>query len=515
MHRHAFCIRRQCADPVLKMYDDVIPVVDDCNFLGVHFDKKLRFKTHLTYVKNRCLKALNLLKVVAARGLGADRQTKLMMYRALVRSKLDYGSIVYGSARPSYLKCLETVQNQGLRMCLNAFRTTNADSMRVEAAEPPIALRQLKLSMNYVLKVRSDPSNPTHSMLSASAVNEKYEQSDNAIRPLRLRVHEHCEFAGIDFTKTIDRQPAPVPPWKIRLPSVDLSLSVYSKKFAPPDALRSAFLELKSRYDGYTFVYTDGSKCDEKTASGFVYDGASYSTRLTDNSSIFTAEIYAILSAIKRVKISETKRFFAICSDSLSVLQSLQNHLIQNPLVVRVLYELSNSHDRTIVFIWVPSHVGIVGNELADAAAKNALSRAVTDVLIPYTDYRPLVHQHIMDLWRHDWSKDRDNKLHRVGADVGQSPPLESTIRDDTVIRRLRLGHTRFSHSYLLRGEPKPFCHTCNRSLSVRHVLIECSLYARERIGLFNAASRRELFTNTTSDVILQFMHRIRLYDQV
>ena len=63
--------------------------------------------------------------------------------------------------------------------------------------------------------------------------------------------------------------------------------------------------------------------------------------------------------------------------------------------------------------------------------------------------------------------------------------------------------------------EPKPFCHTCNRSLSVRHVLIECSLYARERIGLFIAASRRELFTNATSDIILQFMHRIRLYDQV
>ena len=49
---------------------------------------------------------------MATRGSGADRDAKLMLYRALVRSKLDYGSIVYSSARPSYLKTFDTIQNQ-------------------------------------------------------------------------------------------------------------------------------------------------------------------------------------------------------------------------------------------------------------------------------------------------------------------------------------------------------------------------------------------------------------------
>ena len=89
-------------DPTLKIGDDVIQSVESVKFLGVHFDRRMTFKPHLQYTKTRCLKALTLLKVTAARGFGADRDAKLMLYRALVRSKLDYGLIVYSSARPSY-----------------------------------------------------------------------------------------------------------------------------------------------------------------------------------------------------------------------------------------------------------------------------------------------------------------------------------------------------------------------------------------------------------------------------
>ena len=135
--------------------------MNSVKFLGVHFDRRLTFKPHLQYTKTRCLKALTLLKVTAARGLGADRDAKLMLYRALVRSKLDYGSIVYSSARPSYLKTLDTIQNQGLRIALNAYRTSPAASLRVEAAsERPIDLRHLQLARMYYTNCHANDSNP-------------------------------------------------------------------------------------------------------------------------------------------------------------------------------------------------------------------------------------------------------------------------------------------------------------------------------------------------------------------
>ena len=77
----------------------------------------------------KCQKALNLLRVVAHTDWGADRKILLHLYRTIVRSKLDYGSIVYGSARESYLKTLDTILHQGIRLALGAFRTSPADSL--------------------------------------------------------------------------------------------------------------------------------------------------------------------------------------------------------------------------------------------------------------------------------------------------------------------------------------------------------------------------------------------------
>ena len=42
--------------------------------------------------------------IIAHQTWGADQNTLLTLYRTLIRSKLDYGAIIYGSARKSYLK---------------------------------------------------------------------------------------------------------------------------------------------------------------------------------------------------------------------------------------------------------------------------------------------------------------------------------------------------------------------------------------------------------------------------
>ena len=112
-----FCQQRKIHnDPALYIYGSEIPVVAESKFLGAIFDRKLSFIPHIKYVKAKCLKALNLLKVLSHTSWVADRTTLLHVYRSLIRSKLDYGSLVYGSARKSYLQMLDTVHNQGLRL---------------------------------------------------------------------------------------------------------------------------------------------------------------------------------------------------------------------------------------------------------------------------------------------------------------------------------------------------------------------------------------------------------------
>ena len=49
-----------------------------------------------------------------------------------------------------------------------------------------------------------------------------------------------------------------------------------------------------------------------------------------------------------------------------------------------------NADQKEIVFMWVPGHVGIRGNETADEAAKEALEMKPTADLMSFSDLKPL-----------------------------------------------------------------------------------------------------------------------------
>ena len=98
-----------------------IEVVPEFKFLGLLFDSKLSFISHINYLSKKCHKALNLLRVVASMDWGADRKVLLRLYRTLVRSKLDYGCIVYGSARQSYLRKLRFYPQTRSALCTWRF----------------------------------------------------------------------------------------------------------------------------------------------------------------------------------------------------------------------------------------------------------------------------------------------------------------------------------------------------------------------------------------------------------
>jgi hypothetical protein len=98
-----FCNKRTLhLEPSLRLYNTEIPVVNETKFLGIIFDSKLTFKLCIANLKKKCLKAMNLLRVVAHTDRGADSSTLPRLYHSVVRSKLDYGCVVYGSARASY-----------------------------------------------------------------------------------------------------------------------------------------------------------------------------------------------------------------------------------------------------------------------------------------------------------------------------------------------------------------------------------------------------------------------------
>ena len=182
-------------DSTIKLEESEIPVVDQYKFLGVIFDKKLTFIPHIKYLKNKCTRAQQLLRVVAHTEWGTDQQTLLKLYRSLIRSQLDYACFVYRSARRSYLKELNSVHHEGLRQVIWAFRTSPADSLYVEAYEAPLQLRCEKLALQYYTKLKSCPSNPAYDCTFNQGYKECFEKkrkinktfwSPNGTHPQRI-----------------------------------------------------------------------------------------------------------------------------------------------------------------------------------------------------------------------------------------------------------------------------------------------------------------------------------------
>ena len=478
--------------------------------------KKLSFIPHIKALKTKCLKALNLLRVLAHTDWGADRKVLLRLYRSLIRSKLDYGSIVYGSARKSYLKMLDPIHHQGLRLALGAFRTSPIESLLAEANEPSLEIRREKLALNYITRVKANPENPVNDVILHPKYEELYERKPKAIRPIGLRLKPAIENAGLQLDAIREQKIPNIPPWTIKQPKVLLHLSNCKKSSTNSLEFRSKFLELKSQYPDHIAVYTDGSKDGDKVGCASVSELHTSRVRLRDRSSIFTAEVQAIYLALHFISSNNNKEFI-IFSDSLSVLQSLNNRNFSNPLVQQLLikyHKLSTQKD--IIFCWLPSHVGISGNEEADKVAKSSLNMQETKLKLPYTDFKPLINKYVKSKWQTSWNSTVNNKLHAIKPDLGDSLlSYRSVRREEVVLARCRIGHSRITHSYLLNREVQPECVFCQEPFTVKHFLIDCVDLALARQRYFTVDSMYQLFNTVSYDNILSYLKEINLYQKI
>ena len=432
-----FCkLRKVHNDPVLYLYGSPIPVVEESKFLGVIFDRKLSFIPHIRYLKAKCLRALNLLKVLSHTSWGADRFTLLHLYRSLVRSKLDYGSIVYGSARKSYLQILDTVHHQGLRLALGAFRTSPVTSLYVEADEPSLTLRREKLSLQYATRLASNPSNPAFKVTFSPQFSEIYERKPTAIRPFGLRVLPLLGSTNINPTNIEQHFVTEIPSWCMKKPDILFDLHTSKKSFSDSLIMKQNFHILQSRYTEYQHIYTDGSKDGEKVGCAFLYGNHFSSLRIPDGSSVFTAEAKAIDLALDFIDSCFPHDKFLIFSDSLSVLKVLNHTSSKNSQIQKLLEKHHKIADtKEILFCWLPSHVGIIGNEIADRKAKDSLHLNMSTFEIPFNNFKPLINKYILSEWQKSWDTATFNKLHAIKPVVGNnSSAIRNVRREDVVI---------------------------------------------------------------------------------
>ena len=119
------------------------------------------------------------------------------------------------------------------------------------------------------------------------------------------------------------------------------------------------------------------------------------------HTSIFTAEAVALKLAVQYIQ-QQTLRKTVIYSDSLSCLQTLQNRNLEHPVIREIVQLLTylNAVGSEIEFCWIPGHVGIPGNEMADRTAKRVIDNRLYEIKIPFSDFKPCITKYVNSLFQ-------------------------------------------------------------------------------------------------------------------
>jgi ribonuclease HI len=284
-------------------------------------------------------------------------------------------------------------------------------------------------------------------------------------------------------------------PWNNVQIKVNTSLTEKGNKLNQEHQLKIEALEIINiKYHQYTKIFTDGSKITKpyKTAAAMVIPErkVQLGRRLPDYCSIYTAEFWAILEALKWIEENKPNKT-VIISDSLSVLSSIQTNTTRtrenflNQINAKI-KQLNNSNI-IVEFMWIPSHIEIRGNEMADQLAKAKLNEPNFEPL----QYSPselysIINNQMDKLWQNDWdSSTKGRVLYTVAREINRNKksPKGSPL-EQTIINRITIGKTKLANSIGKYLGPRPHninCYNCNIPEDLQHIFNNCLATKKER----------------------------------
>ena len=91
------------------------------------------------------------------------------------------------------LETLDAIHHQSIRVCLGAFRTSPVDSLYVEGNDPTLDLRRLKLTLQYMVKLKTNIDNPAFDCDFHPQLEHLYDKNKKCIKSLGLKIYKHIK----------------------------------------------------------------------------------------------------------------------------------------------------------------------------------------------------------------------------------------------------------------------------------------------------------------------------------
>ncbi|XP_048015377.1 uncharacterized protein LOC125247880 [Megalobrama amblycephala] len=323
-----------------------------------------------------------------------------------------------------------------------------------------------------------------------------------------LRVAGEMEINEMAISPTVPW--SVIPQWLLPQPKVDMSLLEKRDK-DQGDGYNARMVQtyIQSHYFSYVLIYSDASKNIENrvgVAFTVIDFNVKVNKRISDNLSVYTGEMIAVLLALQWVEENRPLRTL-ICSDSSSSLMSLESGQSESRSdvlieILQTLYRIQMM-GLEVSFCWVPAHIGVKGNELADECAKEATGKSDIDIKVNYSkaEMKFLIKQHVKNRWQKQWVDERTGRwLYNIQRIVGKGRITRRNRKEESIISRLRFGHTALNSTLNKIGKHQTgACEYCNQEETVEHVIMKCPKYNSERRVLIFNLKRIKMKFNLTN----------------
>ena len=135
-----------------ELFKENIPESDCITFLGIRFDNKFNFQNQVNYLVDNCAKRLSIIKILSNKNWKIKTDILLKIYILLIRSLLDYSSLIYHCLNSENKKKLQLIQNNSLRIILHKPLHTPITDLHRLAKLDTIESRFNKLNRKFILK---------------------------------------------------------------------------------------------------------------------------------------------------------------------------------------------------------------------------------------------------------------------------------------------------------------------------------------------------------------------------
>lgn len=466
----------------VKLDGITVELVKSHKYLGLIIDRFLSFGEQTRTVKKKIDERLKMLKIISSVRHGGHPQTMNMLFTALIRNYVEYGCSIMNNASKTNKQALQVAINGCLRKVTGCSKTTPLNTLLAIAAQEPYGIRSKFVTAKEIAKCLAYQG-PVYEQLSKLGVD--------VLDRDKLSYSERLYLEYVQMFKNI----SPIVYVELTDTKVNINSSVgtkFKKENVNPKVLKQMVLcLLNGKYRNLTKVYTDASKHNSRCGIGVYMEPGNrrLTWKLKHETSIMTAEVIALSMATKEI-LKTDLRDVVILTDSLSSCMVLENSQYQEWRSAMIDEILQACLSRNITIQWIPSHIDLEGNDIADYLAKKGTEHSneidhqvlLKDAFLYFQNLK----EEETDKWYKDYALEKGQKYYAIQQSFPNKPWYHQKQLDNfetRTLNRIMAGHD-YSKYWLhkMKIEDDPNCEICDVPETAEHIILHCVRYGQSRM---------------------------------